>query len=62
MSTMYCNIHNCEAEETDVDTLYLDFDGMEDAYVCEECEDFWISEGAAQRLSKGEADCEAKMA
>jgi len=62
MADWYCSLHNTLTDETDVDTMYLEFDGIQEAHVCEECKDWWFDRKVVAIINKGEADCEAKMA
>lgn len=58
----YCNRDNVETKERDVDTLYLEYDGMAPAQVCPVCKDHWFFEREVLGLAQSEADAEAKMA
>lgn len=58
----YCNTCGNQLEIVDADTLYGEFDGIEEAYVCEECGHWWFyGADVIRRMRKGEEDCEAKM-
>jgi len=56
-----CNKCGEATEIIDVETMYLEFEGMQEAFVCETCNEYWFSSEIAKRIVKGEADCEAKM-
>jgi len=62
MTEWYCNHCGTKVEIADVDTMYLEFDGMEECMVCNTCKDWWFDEKVIKRIIKGEADCQAKMA
>lgn len=62
MTDWYCNHCGTKIEIVDADTKYLEFEGMQDTLVCESCKEWWIEAKIAQKVVKGEADCEAKMA
>ena len=59
-----CNKCGEPATVVDADTMMGEFDGIETAYVCENCESWWfVDDGElVDRVIKGEKDCEAKMA
>jgi len=62
MTEWYCNHCGEKTEIADVDTAYLEFEGMQEAVVCETCKEWWFEERIVKKIVKGEADCQAKMA
>jgi len=56
-----CNKCGGPTEIVDVETFYLEFEGMQEGFVCENCKEWWISSETAKKMVKGEEDCEAKM-
>lgn len=62
MADWYCNKCGNELEIVDADTMYGEFDGIEECFVCEDDQVWWFhGEEVVARLKKGERDCEAKM-
>lgn len=56
-----CNKCGNPAKIMDADTMYLDFDGIQECKVCDTCKEWWFEIHVADAVRKGEADCEAKM-
>jgi hypothetical protein len=44
-----------------LETKYLEFEGMQDGYACDNCKEWWVTSEISKRIVKGESDCEAKM-
>lgn len=61
LKTYICNKCGAELEVLDLDTKYLEFEGMQDGYACDNCNEWWVTADIADTIVKGERDSEAKM-
>ncbi|UWG98739.1 hypothetical protein LPY66_08095 [Dehalobacter sp. DCM] len=61
MKKYICNKCGATLEILDLDTKYLEFDGMQEGYACDTCNEWWFSSKISKVIVKGEGDCEAKM-
>lgn len=61
MKKYICNKCGATLEVLDLETKYLEFEGMQDGYACDTCKEWWFTSEVSKRIIKGESDCEAKM-